>query len=144
MPPVGMLARTALSLLRHRCASRAGQAAAAIPTPTPTTTTSCTFTRPLSILTPHRPTTLLCVHAALPPPPEHTVTPGPERLDLLPRISASPALRFLQLRNGPRDTFDPSHFVRKRRFGFLARLRSRTGRAILKRRRAKGRKSLSH
>ncbi|KAF8531310.1 ribosomal protein L34, partial [Trichophaea hybrida] len=53
-------------------------------------------------------------------------------------------LRALQVRNGPRDTFDPSHRVRKRRSGFLARIRTRTGRATLKRRKHKGRKSLSH
>lgn len=63
---------------------------------------------------------------------------------LAPRISASPVLRALQVRNGPRDTYDPSHRVRKRRAGFLARNRSRTGRAILKRRQLKGRKTLSH
>jgi len=63
---------------------------------------------------------------------------------LASRISASPALQSLQVRNGPRDTFDPSHRVRKRRAGFLARNGSRTGRAILKRRRLKGRKTLSH
>jgi len=63
---------------------------------------------------------------------------------LAPRISASPVLRALQVRSGPRDTFDPSHRVRKRRSGFLARIKTRTGRATLKRRKLKGRKSLSH
>lgn len=63
---------------------------------------------------------------------------------IAPRISLHPALRSLQVRNGPRNTFDPSHRVRKRRAGFLARKRTRGGRAVLKRRMLKGRKSLSH
>ncbi len=64
--------------------------------------------------------------------------------DLLPKISTHPSLAGIQVRNGPRNTYDPSHFVRKRRHGFLARKRSRTGRAILLRRRAKRRGVLSH
>ncbi|EKD14148.1 mitochondrial 54S ribosomal protein bL34m [Drepanopeziza brunnea f. sp. 'multigermtubi'] len=65
-------------------------------------------------------------------------------LDLLPKISAHPALGSIQIRCGPRDTFDPSHFVRKRRHGFLSRVKTRKGRALLKRRKAKGRTTLSH
>ncbi|GAM83448.1 hypothetical protein ANO11243_014360 [Dothideomycetidae sp. 11243] len=48
------------------------------------------------------------------------------------------------VRGGKRDTYDPSHRVRKRRVGFLARMRSRTGRKILSRRKTKGRAVLSH
>ncbi|PWY93651.1 hypothetical protein BO94DRAFT_532580 [Aspergillus sclerotioniger CBS 115572] len=44
---------------------------------------------------------------------------------------------------GKRATYNPSRRVQKRRHGFLARLRSRGGRKIIMRRRAKGRKSLS-
>ncbi|PKY41497.1 hypothetical protein RhiirA4_396066 [Rhizophagus irregularis] len=40
--------------------------------------------------------------------------------------------------------YQPSNIVRKRRHGFLARLRSKSGRKILTRRRMKGRKYLSH
>ncbi|TVY13256.1 50S ribosomal protein L34 [Lachnellula arida] len=59
-------------------------------------------------------------------------------------ISTHPSMAATQIRCAARNTFSPSHFVRKRRHGFLARLKSRTGRMILKRRRAKKRSSLSH
>lgn len=44
---------------------------------------------------------------------------------------------------GKRRTYNPSRRVQKRRHGFLARLRTRAGRKILKNRKAKGRKYLS-
>ncbi|KAK4615858.1 hypothetical protein CLAFUW4_10324 [Fulvia fulva] len=58
--------------------------------------------------------------------------------------TSQPGLSALQVRGAKRDTFKPSHVVRKRRHGFLSRLRTRTGRMILKRRRMKGRNTLSH
>ncbi|KIN03784.1 hypothetical protein OIDMADRAFT_158610 [Oidiodendron maius Zn] len=65
-------------------------------------------------------------------------------LDIFPKISRHPALSSTQIRCGPRNTFSPSHFVRKRRHGFLSRIRTRKGRATLERRRAKKRGTLSH
>ncbi|BCR92036.1 mitochondrial 54S ribosomal protein bL34m [Aspergillus chevalieri] len=44
---------------------------------------------------------------------------------------------------GKRITYNPSRRVQKRRHGFLARLRTRGGRKILMRRRARGKKALS-
>ncbi|KAF2239351.1 hypothetical protein EV356DRAFT_171107 [Viridothelium virens] len=57
---------------------------------------------------------------------------------LIRTFSSTPTL------SGPRNTFNPSHFVRKRRHGFLSRLRTKNGRKILKRRRLKRRTTLSH
>jgi len=110
-----------------------------------------TFARAISILSSTRPS-LLSRHATYPPsipslklessPSPFTQQQPP--LDLLPRISNHPSLATIQVRNGPRDTYNPSHRVRKRRHGFLSRVKTRKGTATLKRRRLKGRATLSH
>lgn len=70
--------------------------------------------------------------------------PSVETLDLASKISAHPALGSLQIRCGPRDTYNPSHLVRKRRHGFLSRIRTKKGRKLIMRRLKKGRWNLSH
>ncbi|KAF4555325.1 putative ribosomal protein L34 [Elsinoe fawcettii] len=57
---------------------------------------------------------------------------------------SGPSASLLLVRGAKRDTYDPSHRVRKRRHGFLARLRSRTGRKTINRRRTRGRRDVSH
>ncbi|KAL6451125.1 hypothetical protein SBY92_002462 [Candida maltosa Xu316] len=42
------------------------------------------------------------------------------------------------------NTYQPSTLKRKRKYGFLSRIRSAAGRKILERRKAKGRWYLSH
>lgn len=83
----------------------------------------------------------------LPPVLLQTTTTA-ETADVVPAssISAHPALAQSQIRCGPRKATNmnrPSRLIRQRRHGFLSRLRSRTGRNTLKRRRTKGRKMLS-
>ncbi|RDA93027.1 hypothetical protein CP533_0737 [Ophiocordyceps camponoti-saundersi (nom. inval.)] len=65
--------------------------------------------------------------------------------DVVPRsaVSSHPALASLQLRFGPRNTMvRATRLVQKRRHGFLSRIRTKEGRKILARRRAKGRREL--
>ncbi|KAG6007233.1 hypothetical protein E4U21_006252 [Claviceps maximensis] len=80
-------------------------------------------------------------------PPTSSASPASvETADLVPRsaVSSHPALWGLQMRFGPRNTMNGhTRLVQKRRHGFLCRMRSRTGRKILWRRRAKGRKQLA-
>ncbi|KAF2749452.1 hypothetical protein M011DRAFT_484879 [Sporormia fimetaria CBS 119925] len=102
-------------------------------------------TRALSLLSPRRP--MIPISSILPsiPGPTTTTLPATETLDLLPKISSHPAIGgAMQVRCGPRNTYSPSHFVRKRRHGFLSRLRTKNGRKTLMRRIKKGRHSLSH
>ncbi|KAJ7132902.1 ribosomal protein L34-domain-containing protein [Mycena crocata] len=57
-----------------------------------------------------------------------------------PVLASLQQIRFAKLGH----EYQPSQRVRKRRHGFLARKKSQGGRNILARRRAKGRKFLSH
>lgn len=107
--------------------------------------------RSFSILTPLRPSLRPTGFAPRTSPTspaalDTTTTTGSssEILDLLPKISTHPSLAGIQVRCGPRNTFSPSHFVRKRRHGFLSRVRTRKGRATLQRRKSKNRSTLSH
>ncbi|KAI0397052.1 hypothetical protein F5Y17DRAFT_416954 [Xylariaceae sp. FL0594] len=76
-----------------------------------------------------------------------TSTPEALTVDVVPRssITSHPALAGpQQIRCGPRPTMArTSRLIRKRRHGFLARIKTRTGRKILQRRKAKKRHVLS-
>ena len=97
--------------------------------------------RAFTSITPLRPT---LSPSAFKPSSSTIVTLEAAPLDLLPKISTHPALSTTQVRCGPRNTFSPSHFVRKRRHGFLSRVKTRKGRATLQRRKSKKRSTLSH
>ncbi|KAG6041145.1 hypothetical protein E4U41_005869 [Claviceps citrina] len=104
--------------------------------------------RTFTTLSPIRPslTPLRPANALLPAfaPPSGCV--AAETADLVPRgaVSSHPALAALQVRFGPRNTMNGhTRLVQKRRHGFLCRMRSRTGRKIIWRRRLKGRTQLA-
>lgn len=103
--------------------------------------------RSISLLSPRRPI-LPCTSSpqalAAPGAASTSLLPSPSTLDLAGKISAHPALCSMQIRCGPRDTYNPSHLVRKRRHGFLSRIRTKKGRKLLMRRLKKGRWNLSH
>lgn len=70
--------------------------------------------------------------------------------DVVPRtaVTSHPALAGVgsQIRCGPRRYMNmnrPSRLIRMRRHGFLSRIRTKTGRKMLQRRKTKGRKMLS-
>ncbi|KAK2752320.1 hypothetical protein FQN55_007360 [Onygenales sp. PD_40] len=99
--------------------------------PTPTLSSSI-LPRLLQQQTPTTTTTITAQST-----PTTTITATALSLTSTRPFSASAAL------GGPRDTYRPSRRVQKRRHGYLARLKSQSGRKILARRRAKGRKYLS-
>ncbi|KAL2068708.1 hypothetical protein VTL71DRAFT_15046 [Oculimacula yallundae] len=100
-----------------------------------------TFT---SLRGPSRPSILQSSLAMRPSPTSSTPSAALAQNGVLSNISAPRAFSTTSVMGAPRDTFDPSHFVRKRRHGFLSRSRTRKGRATLKRRLAKKRSTLSH
>ncbi|KAI4739481.1 hypothetical protein E4T50_10069 [Aureobasidium sp. EXF-12298] len=99
------------------------------------TRTIASLPRTFSLLSARRPT--------LPSTPTSTLSLN-TTLELPTLPAASTTLTLLQARGPKRDTYDPSHRVRKRRSGFLARIRSRNGRNLIKRRLLKKRSTLSH
>ncbi|KAH4971343.1 hypothetical protein HBI18_013100 [Parastagonospora nodorum] len=99
--------------------------------------------RAFSMVTPRRPMLSAPSTLAAPGTPSQPVCSS-ETLDLVGKISAHPGLGSMQIRCGPRDTYNPSHLVRKRRHGFLSRIRTKKGRKTLMRRVKKGRWNLSH
>jgi large subunit ribosomal protein L34 len=123
------------STLRPLAASQPAQShvSHSIPRPAHSLTIHCS--RTFSLLASRRPT--------LPSTPTSTLSLN-TTLELPTLPAASTTLTLLQARGPKRDTFDPSHRVRKRRSGFLARIRSRNGRNLIKRRLLKKRSTLSH
>ncbi|KAL6849143.1 hypothetical protein ACO1O0_008673 [Amphichorda felina] len=108
------------------------------------TVAKSTATRTFTTLSPLRPTVL---PSAFRPTPT-TFTPSTAGVDIVPTsaITRHPALTdpAAAIRCGPRNTMiRATRLVQKRRLGFLARKRSRTGRKILLRRRMKGRREIA-
>jgi len=70
-------------------------------------------------------------------PDDASAAPPPLRWEAPPAAPPQPEIRAIKR------TFQPSLIRRKRKHGFLVRLKDRNGRRILKRRRLKGRKQLA-
>jgi large subunit ribosomal protein L34 len=136
-PSLNLASTTSLlqSTLRPLAASQPAQSHVSHRVPPSTHPLTIHCSRTFSLLSPRRPT--------LPSTPTSTLSLN-TTLELPTLPAASTTLTLLQARGPKRDTFDPSHRVRKRRSGFLARIRSRNGRNLIKRRLLKKRSTLSH
>ncbi|KAK9766030.1 hypothetical protein K7432_005175 [Basidiobolus ranarum] len=102
------------------------------------------LTRPISLLTSLRQPTLSNV-TGLQSLAGHFASrfAGPSNVLKVPsalRLNGMEQIRCVTYGN----EYQPSNLVRKRRHGFLARIRTKSGRRILNRRKLKGRKYLSH
>ncbi|KEY67827.1 hypothetical protein S7711_04965 [Stachybotrys chartarum IBT 7711] len=103
--------------------------------------------RTFTTLSPLRPT-LTAPTAAFRPNTTSFVPASAAAADVVPAgaITSHPALAggAAQLRCGPRNTMNGhTRLIQKRRSGFLARVRSKSGRRVLLSRRTKGRKRLA-
>jgi large subunit ribosomal protein L34 len=114
-PSLNLASTTSLlqSTLRPLAASQPAQSHVSHRVPPSTHPLTIHRSRTFSLLSPRRPT--------LPSTPTSTLSLN-TTLELPTLPAASTTLTLLQARGPKRDTFDPSHRVRKRRSGFLARI----------------------
>ncbi|PGH32884.1 ribosomal protein L34 [[Emmonsia] crescens] len=109
-----------------------------LPTQQPTATSSAASSQPALLRLLQPPTTATAQSTIT------TMTTGTLSSSVLssPGATSRPFSSSAAL-GAKRNTFNPSRRVQKRRHGFLARLKTHSGRKILARRRARGRKYLS-
>ncbi|RAH82668.1 hypothetical protein BO86DRAFT_388509 [Aspergillus japonicus CBS 114.51] len=135
-----MTAATRIPISAHAAAAaRASTARAATTTTTTsirTLITSSSAFSPLRAQLSHQPRTPSTILSTSAFPHSSTIT-SPAAQQQSRSFSASACLL------GKRSTYNPSRRVQKRRHGFLSRVKTRTGRMIIQRRKARGRKNLS-
>ncbi len=94
---------------------------------------------PLTALRQNVPTPTTTSTPSVLPSPTWSSTSSVQIQSVLPLFGG-----IMQRRWSRGNTYQPSTLKRKRKFGFLARMRSRTGRKIVARRKHKGRWFLTH